>query len=397
MNDTIRLGRVAGIPVGVHWSALLVGVAVTAVLGIQILPGIDRDATRLAVWSAAVGGTLLFFASLLAHEFGHAIAARRHGVGVIGLTLWVLGGMAKLARQAPTPRAEFQIAVAGPAANFACGVVFGVATWALNTRDGWEVATGVALWLTGVNLLLAITNLAPGSPLDGGRVLAAWLWKRGGNAEQARLTAGRCGLVLGVLVVIAGLVEQFGFDRSSGWWTIAIGLFVATAAKGDIAGAAVRGRLDSTRLSNLMVHHPTPVPDGASIADFLGWAGTHPVATATPVVRWDHEPLGYVTPSIAHRVGTIERSWTSVARVMLPAELTPRAWTGESVADVLERLDVHLPSVVVVHDERSHRAVGTISDEQILGLLTAPDWWGRDRAEKAPTVPTGHAVGATSR
>ncbi len=256
VNDTIRLGRVAGIPVGVHWSALLVGVVVTVLLGLRILPQVDPGAGTAGLWIAATAGTLAFFGSLLAHEFGHAVVARRHGVGVIGLTLWVLGGVAKLTRQAPTPRAEFQIAAAGPLANFVCAGVFGLAAWGLHDTDGWRLIGGVAIWLTAVNLLLGVTNLAPGSPLDGGRVLAAFLWRRGRSAERARLIAARAGVVLGLLVVTAGLFEALWFGQNTGWWTILIGLFVAGAARGDIAGAAIRGRLDATRLDTIMTRSP---------------------------------------------------------------------------------------------------------------------------------------------
>ncbi len=372
---------------GVHWSALLVGVIVTVLLGLRILPDVDPDAGTAALWLAAAAGMLAFFGSLLAHEFGHAVVARRHDVGVIGLTLWVLGGVAKLTRQAPTPRAEFQIAAAGPLANFACAGVFGLAAWGLYDTDDWRLIGGVCIWLTAVNLLLGVTNLAPGSPLDGGRVLAAILWRRGRSAERARLIAARAGVVLGFVVVTAGLFEALWFGQNTGWWTILIGLFIAGAARGDIAGAAVRGRLDATRLDTIMTRHPHPVPDGATVAQFIDWSALQPAPLATPVTRWDNEPLGYVTPSIAHRVDPVSRSWTSIGSVMLPAHLAPRAWNSESVSAILDRLDVQLPVVVVVHDERTQRAIGTVSDQQILQLLAPPDWWGRDRTPARATAP----------
>lgn len=388
MNDTIRLGRVAGIPVGVHWSALVVGVVVIGLLGLQILPGADPAADSLELWLAATFGTLFFFVSLLAHEFGHAVLARRHDVGVIGLTLWVLGGMAKLTRQAPTPRAEFQIAIAGPAANFACGGLFGALAYYLYGQEIWLLGGAVCLWLAAVNLLLAITNLAPGSPLDGGRVLAAFLWKRNGNAERSRLIAARAGIVLGAVILVLGIVELLWLGGSTGFLTMAIGLFVASAAKGDIAGAAIRSRLDDTRLDELMIRFPTTIPDGSSAQQFWDWAGKQAERGAYPVARWNHEPLGYLTLSMVARLGEPDRSWTAVGAIMLPAHLTPRAWDFESVATILERLDVALPSVVVVHDPRTRQALGTVSDDQIMRLLHPPDWWGRDRYRtEEPVVP----------
>lgn len=385
MNDTVRLGRIAGIPVGVHWSALVVGVVVIALLALQILPGADPGASSLELWLAAGFGTLFFFASLLAHEFGHAILARRHDVGVIGLTLWVLGGMAKLTRQAPTPRAEFQIAIAGPAANFGCGALFGALAYFLYGQEIWLLGGAVCVWLAAVNLLLAITNLAPGSPLDGGRVLAAFLWRRSGDAERSRLIAARAGVVLGALIVVLGIVELLWLRGSTGFLTVAIGVFVAGAAKGDIAGAAIRSRLDSTRLDALMAPYPTTVPDGSTAQQFWDWALNQPERGAYPVARWSHEPLGYLTLSMVAQLPEANRSWTNVGAVMLPAHLTPRAWDFESVATILERLDVALPSVIVVHDPRTRQALGTVSDDQIMRLLDPADWWGRDR--KRATAP----------
>ncbi len=387
MNDTVRLGRVAGIPVGIHWSALLVGVGVTLMLALQILPGADPDASTVDLWLAAGAGSLFLFVSLLAHEFGHAVVARRHDVGVIGLTLWVLGGMAKLTRQAPTPKAEFRIAIAGPAANFACGILFGAFAWFLYGREHWILGGAVCVWLAAVNLLLAITNLAPGSPLDGGRVLAAFLWRRNGDAERSRLIAARAGLILGLLIAGLGMAEAIWLNRTSGLMTIGIGVFIAAAAKGDIAGAAIRSRLDRTRLDSVMVAHPVSVPDGSSAAQFLEWSGRQPVRSANPVTRWDNEPLGYLTSSMVAQLPEVDRSWTTVGSVMLPAHLTPRGWDFESVGTVLERLDVSLPSVIVVHDPRSRLPIGTLSDDQIVSLFDAPDWWGRDRTADTDVAP----------
>ncbi len=384
MNDTVRLGRVAGIPIGIHWSALVVGVVVTVLLALRILPGADQAASTTDLWLASGAGALFFFVSLLAHEFGHAIMARRHGVGVIGLTLWVLGGMAKLSRQAPTPRAEFQIAIAGPAANVICSVIFGSLAWLLYVREYWLLGGAVCVWLTAVNVLLAITNLAPGSPLDGGRVLAAFLWRRNGDAERSRLIAARAGLALGLVIVGLGLAEALWFGRVSGFMTMAIGVFVGVAAKSDIAGSAIRARLAATRLDSLMVAYPASIPDGSSAQQYLDWNTAQPIRSANPVTRWGNEPLGYLTASMVAQLPVSDRSWTTVGSVMLPAHLTPRAWDFESIATVLDRLDVALPSVVVVHDPRTQRPLGTVSDDQMMALFAMPNWWGQDRPKPDP-------------
>ena len=184
-NGSLHLGRYFGIPVRAHWSmafiAVLFGVNLAGTLGIV----------------AGITAVVAFFLSILAHEFGHALVARRYAVETESIDLWALGGVARLDREPPTPRADGLIAVAGPLVSLTIGVVtFGSA---------FVISSNVLAWIGFVNLLLAVFNMLPGAPLDGGRLLRAVRWSRTGNKYRAMRDAGNAGRVLGWSMGIIGL------------------------------------------------------------------------------------------------------------------------------------------------------------------------------------------------
>lgn len=386
MTDSIRLGRILGIPIGVNWSIVAVAVLFSVALAIQALPRSAPDSSlgvRLALASVAVA---VFFASILAHELGHAIAAQAHGVGVHGITLWLLGGVAKLDRQSPNARAEFQIAVAGPAVSLALSVFFVSVTVILLAVSPAPLVVAVAAWLGGVNLILALFNLLPAAPLDGGRILTAVLWRRSGDPERARIVAGRCGLVLAGALILIGVIQLFALDQVGGWVTVLVGGFTFTAARAEIAGAVIRRRLLTTPVLALTVRHPPSVPDGVTLGQLLAWAGDGRLTTAHGVVRWAQEPIGYVVPAdAADGVTDAARSWTPVGQVMVAASAAERI-SGSSPVDGLVRAweRGNMPLAVVTGPDG--QTIGTVTDHQLRPLLTPPDLWGRDRPDtSAPT------------
>ena len=390
VKDSLRLGRIAGIPVGVNWSVVVMALAVVALLSAQILPSVYPGTPLLERIGAAMAGALLFFVSILGHEFGHALVARRHDVGTTGITLWVLGGVAKLTRQAPTPRAEFQIAIAGPAASLFFGLAFAGGAIALNRWTDIVLPPAVAAWLAAVNLLLAISNLLPGAPLDGGRVLTAALWKRLGDAEHARLLSARCGFVLGLLLGVLGIVQATWLGQMTGWWTVVVGLFILTAARAEILGAAIRRRLARVRATDLMTSYPTAISDTLTIDQAFGPSGVGGLLASTPqaeppvgnhaglpVIRWDQSPIGFVAPSMTDGIGLAERSWTTVGQVMASVEHVPRAWKEDSIQTIIDRAGGDIDHVTVVHESSRGEFIGTLSRSQIEPLLATPDFWGR--------------------
>jgi Zn-dependent protease len=386
MDDSIRLGRVFRIPIGVNWSIVGVAVLFALVLALQILPQTVPEAGLGVRLIAATVAVVLFFATILAHELGHAVAALSNGVAVQGITLWILGGVAKLDRQAPTARAEFQIAIAGPVVSLAIGVFFTAITVIVLAVTSMPLVAAVLGWLGGTNLLLAVFNLLPAAPLDGGRILTALLWKRRGDAEEARLIAGRCGLVLGAALVALGVIQIVGYGQFGGWLSILVGMFAFVAARAEIAAAVVRRRLLTSTVAPLSISHPAAVPDTVTVGQLVDRAGSAG-GVAHPVVRWSDEPIGFVVPAeAASALSPPERTWTRVAQVMHHPEGIVRVRGGTSVDELLRRWEAGAPPLAVVTDERTGSAIGTITDAQLRDVLRPPDLWGRDRPDP-PSPP----------
>ena len=394
MDDSIHLGRVLRIPIGVNWSIVAVAVLFTLALALQALPQSAPDAGLGIRLVAATVAVVTFFASILAHELGHAVAALSNGVAVRGITLWLLGGVAKLDRQAPTARAEFQIALAGPAVSFALGVFFAALTVIVLAIASMPLVAAVLGWLAGTNLLLAVFNLLPAAPLDGGRILTAIVWKRRGDAEEARLIAGRCGLVLGTALAVAGAVQIVAFGQFNGWLTVLVGAFAFVAARSEIAGAVIRRRLLRSPIERYAVSHPASVPDSVTVGQLLVRAGSEG-SVAHPVVRWSSEPIGFVVPAeAAARLSVPERAWTRVGDVMHHPAGIVRARGGMSADELLRRWEAGAPPLAVVTDERSGEATGTITDAQLRDLLRPPDLWGRDRPDQPSPIIAGQPSGS---
>jgi Zn-dependent protease len=208
MKQTMPLGRVAGIRIGAHWSVLVMVVLIGWLLGAQVLPGLVSREPAAVYWAVAVPGAVAFLAALLAHELAHSLVARRHGVRVTSITLWALGGVSELGGEPPTARADLLIAAAGPATSLAAGAIFGGLAAAVRAGGGPAIAVAALGWLAVMNVFLAVFNLLPGAPLDGGRILRAALWMRHGDRARAAQSAAAAGRVLGAVLIAAGMAAE---------------------------------------------------------------------------------------------------------------------------------------------------------------------------------------------
>ena len=262
MRDSVRLGRIAGIPIGLHWSIALITGLFTITLANTILPGGVAGYGQGLYLIVASIVAVLFLASIVAHELGHSVVAQSHGVKVSGITLFALGGVAKLQSDPRSPRAAAQIALAGPAVSIAIGVasLIGAATAASVGVPALLVA-GLA-WLGVINLAMAVFNLVPALPLDGGRALQALLWKRTGDPYRATIKAATVGRYLGWTMVAFGIWQFLG--GSGGLWTVIIGWFIVTSARAE----AIRAQFELRRRGgappmwiDLTRPHPGPTAD----------------------------------------------------------------------------------------------------------------------------------------
>src|ERR687891_1456302 len=237
MTDSFRLGRIAGVEVGFNWSLLVIFALLVWSLRSAVFPDQNpglADGTYLAM---AVAATLLFFASILLHEYGHAIQAQREGMEIDGITLWLFGGVARFKGMFPSAGAEFRIAIAGPLVSLALGIGFVLVAAFADLRPEVD---GVVAWLGYINLLLLAFNMLPALPLDGGRVLRSALWGvRGDFATATRVSAG-VGRGFGFAFIGGGIALAMFADTVSGIWFAFIGWFLLIAAGSGARYPAVR-------------------------------------------------------------------------------------------------------------------------------------------------------------
>jgi Zn-dependent protease len=263
MNPSLRLGKIAGIKVGLHWSVALIALVLTFTLSQSLLPTTAPGFTDLAYLIVAGATTALFLGSIVAHELGHSLVARRNGVGIIGITLFALGGVAEMSKESDRPGPAFRIAAAGPAVSVGVGALSLAVAWAASTVGLADVSVAALVWLGIINLGLAVFNMLPAVPLDGGRVLQAALWYRSGDQLRATVKAASVGRVLGTLLLIAGVVQFF--MTGSGLWTAAIGWYVTSGAKGEelrARGEILKRDLD---IRSAAARHPSaPLQPGAT-------------------------------------------------------------------------------------------------------------------------------------
>lgn len=376
MFGSIRLGTIHGIPVGVNWTVLLIAWLIAFSLAGQVLPAQVPGLADAAYWTAGAAAAALFFGSLLAHELSHAIVARREGLTVSGITLWLLGGVATMNGEARTPGAEARIAGVGPLTSFLLAVAFGAAAIGLSfvpASDPVALAVAATGWLSFVNLVLAAFNLLPGAPLDGGRIARAvfWRWRR--DKLQATRWATGLGQVFGYGLAGIGALRIVGGDLG-GIWFLLLGFFLSTAAGAERRSSELLEALRGVSVGDVMTRDPLRAPASLTADTFLLAAmGESRVSTWLTT-----GPGGIVTGLLGlERLRTVRgdaRRTTRIGELAQPIESAPRVYPDEQVTDVLRRLEGE-PNRAVV---RSRSAQGEpdsdpVEAEAIVGLLTPED------------------------
>ncbi len=355
MRATLRLGRVGGIPVAAHWSVLIIG-------GL-LAYGLTGGSSDTVLWLVVLVMVAVFLASLLAHELAHSIVARREGVPVNGITLWLLGGVAQLAGRIPSAGAQFRIAAAGPAMSYALGAAFfglGRVAHLLGLSSLTEQALD---WLAFVNVVLGTFNLIPAAPLDGGRILAGAVWAVSGDRTRAEVFAARAGQGFGLLLMVGGVIGPMLGIPFFSLWTVLMGLFLFRTAGAERQQVLLADDLGSRRVDEVMTPGPETVRGWMTVAAFAQECDQIPPRHhLLPVVGWDGVIAGVVTLERLSRVPTADRARFRVQDVAYPMSTVVSARPDERLLDVVARLDGSSLPVVLVLD-------GAV----LVGIVTAAD------------------------
>jgi Zn-dependent protease len=355
---SIRVGRLAGIPIGFQplWLAIVALIAWS--LGAAYYPDRDPGIAPVAAYALGLLSALLLFASILLHELGHSVVARRHGVVIEEIDLWLLGGVARMRGQPKTAGDELRFAIAGPAVTLAIVVAFGAIAAALpaSTPDAIQAVVDYQLF---VNAAILVFNLLPAFPLDGGRVARAAIWMRTGDLRRATALAAAVGRGFGYLMIGVGVFGVLA-GAVGGLWLAVIGVFVIVAAKAEEGGLRVRTAFAGREAGRFVSFPAVTAPAGISVERAVEELFVPYRYTAFPVID-DGRPVGLIDAPHVERVHPAQRATTTVREAAI---LDPELLVGErqDVAELLER-----PAF-----QRVGRAV-VVSDGGEIGVISITD------------------------
>jgi Zn-dependent protease len=366
MDEGIPLGKVVGFPLSIDWSVLVIMWLFTWSLA-ATLPETAPGYSSSAYWLAGACGAAVLLASLLAHELTHAIVARHRGVEVLGLKLWLFGGVARLGSETKTPGTEFRIAASGPAVSLTLSVVFAGAAMGLRAIGSADIVVAVAWWLAGINLILGLFNLLHGAPLDGGRILRAYLWRRHGDAVRAAVGAARAGRVVAYVLMGLGLLEFLAGSMVGGVWMVFVGWFLFTAARNEETSILTRRSLAGVSVAEVMTADPHTAPGWISVEEFIQRYLLGDRHSAYPVKNADGSITGLVTLTELRDVAPDQHATTLVRDAAIPRDQVPVADPHEPFVALLERLARTGGKRALVID--SGRVVGIVTASDITRLI----------------------------
>jgi Zn-dependent protease/CBS domain-containing protein len=358
MNPSVRLGRILGIPFGISWSWLVVFGLITWTLGSRIFPHENPGLSRTTYYVMAVVAALLFFGSLVLHELGHALAARREGMEIEGITLWMFGGIARFSTAFPSAGAELRIAAAGPSVTLVLGGIFvAVEAW-LPLPDAVD---GVVAWLGYINLVLLVFNLIPALPLDGGRILRSIMWRLKGDYAWATIRATLAGRAFALMMIGGGIVLFIFQGAFGGIWFAAIGWFLYSASTVELRHLAVSDALHGLRARNVMTRDPVTLDPESRLGEALDELSVSDRHSGYPVVE-DGHPLGLLSMGTLADTPRPEWEGRRVREFMLPLAQVPTIGVEEDAAEAVELLQTTLLRHALVLEDGRLAGVLTLSD-----------------------------------
>lgn len=359
MGQSIRIGRIFGVQIGLHPSWFVIALIVTYIVAAGQLPVAYPNWDQALYWVVGALIAILFFGSVLAHELSHALVARRFGLSVREITLFIFGGAATLEGETKRPRDEALIAAAGPLTSLGIGGIL----FSIDLVVGQPQLGAILGWLGFINLTLGLFNLIPGFPMDGGRILHAALWKLRGDRSVATRNAAGIGRLFGYLLIAGGvfLILQGGDWLFTGVWFALIGWFLSNAAESTIAQVGVEHALRGIKVRDVMESDPPSIAPNESVADLVN----------ERLIRGEHRSF-----LVRHDDGGLAGIVTLSDVRRMPRE----NWEAARVTDIMTRYadlatigpDAGLEPALKLLQEREVNQLPVVTDEgrTVVGLLT---------------------------
>lgn len=368
MEAQIKLGRIFGIQIGLHYSWLIIALLIVFSLSGHFI-STNPEWSHMVVWISALVTAFFFFAAILLHELSHSIVAKMHGLSVRSITLFALGGVSQIEKDSPDARSEFWIAIAGPIAS----AVIGMLCLGMALSLGWEPRVAptapvlaVLVWLGYINVLLAAFNMVPGFPLDGGRVLRGIVWWITQDRRRATRIAAQVGQIVSYGLILIGLLSFFGGAGLGGLWLSFIGWFLLDASRTSQAQSAIGDMLRGVLVRDVMSRDNVIVDGRSNLQTF---ADEHLLKSGKRcfIVMENGHVAGLVTPHEVRKIPRARWPYTTVDDVMRPLDQL-RTVTAETpvmtALEIMGREDVNqLPVVLQGTFE------GIIARSHILQLL----------------------------
>lgn len=333
-RHTVPIGRILGIPIDLDFSWFLIAALITWILAVNYYPAEFKGGTHSEYWLMGAVTTALFFASIVVHELAHSAVALHYKIPVSRITLFIFGGVSQIAGEPQSAGAEFLIAVVGPLTSFALAVLFYVSEPLLANAPP---ALAIAKYLALINFMLAVFNLIPGFPLDGGRVFRAIVWGVNRNFRRATLIAASTGRFIGFLFIVAGVWMIFRGYLINGLWTAFIGWFLESAAAAQVQQQLVQGLLVGHKVSEAMGNPCAHVSADATLQQLVDREVLTHGQRCFLVDRGGRE-VGLLT---LHDIKEVPRSsWpsTTVAQAMVPLEKLSTTDPGAELWTVLQKM-----------------------------------------------------------
>jgi Zn-dependent protease len=372
MRASISLGRIAGIQVGINASVFLIVAILVAGLATGQLPAAFPGHSVVAYVIAAIIAAVLFLGSLLAHELAHSVVARRNGIEVESIVLWLLGGVAQLRGEAKTPGADFRIAIVGPLTSIVLAVAFGLAAGGVALLGATGLVYGVLLYLSATNAMLAVFNLIPAAPLDGGRVLRAALWHWRGDRQAAAVSAARAGRIVGFIMIALGVLQVVLGRGLNGIWLALIGWFVVSAATAEEQQARLGARLAALKVGDVMTVRPIILDGNLTVDDFITHVAMNHRFSTYPLVDVQGRLTGLVTLNRVRAVAPELRATTRLQQIACSPAEVPTARPEDPLVELLERMHGCADGRAVVLDDVG-RVIGVLSASDVARALQVAD------------------------